>query len=123
VQSWFVRLYSWIIALLATFSEFSAGRSVELTEGTLRDLNEWERRKVHRRDPRLHGFESSILTTHGTRLATEITGVLRVLLTLPSGFFLDNFGRMAFLIVGAIGNLSINTGDSLHQQTASPIWR
>jgi len=46
-------------------------------------------------------FGFSSVTT--TLLATGVTGILQILFTLPSVFFLDNFGRKTFLIVGAIG--------------------
>ena len=36
-------------------------------------------------------------------LATGVTGILQILFTLPSVFFLDQFGRKTFLIVGAVG--------------------
>ncbi|KAI9763034.1 MAG: hypothetical protein M4579_000097 [Chaenotheca gracillima] len=46
-------------------------------------------------------FGFSSVTT--TLLATGVTGILQILFTLPSVFFLDNFGRKTFLIVGAVG--------------------
>lgn len=46
-------------------------------------------------------FGFSSVTT--TLLATGVTGILQIIFTLPSVFFLDNFGRKTFLIVGAIG--------------------
>ncbi|EEA19696.1 hypothetical protein TMatcc_009840 [Talaromyces marneffei ATCC 18224] len=36
-------------------------------------------------------------------LATGVTGILQIIFTLPSVFFLDKFGRKTFLIIGAIG--------------------
>ena len=36
-------------------------------------------------------------------LATGVTGCFQIIFTLPSVFFLDNFGRKTFLIVGAAG--------------------
>ncbi|RFU35293.1 hypothetical protein B7463_g1044, partial [Scytalidium lignicola] len=36
-------------------------------------------------------------------LATGVTGCFQIVFTLPSVFFLDNFGRKTFLIVGAVG--------------------
>lgn len=45
------------------------------------------------------GFSSTTISL----LATGVTGILQILFTLPSVFFLDNFGRKTFLIVGAIG--------------------
>ncbi|KZF23319.1 sugar transporter [Xylona heveae TC161] len=45
------------------------------------------------------GFTSTTITL----LATGVTGILQIIFTLPSVFFLDNFGRKSFLIVGAIG--------------------
>ncbi|OAG35736.1 hypothetical protein AYO21_10053 [Fonsecaea monophora] len=46
-------------------------------------------------------FGFSSVTTN--LLATGVTGILQIIFTLPSVFFLDNFGRKTFLIVGAIG--------------------
>ena len=46
-------------------------------------------------------FGFSSVTT--TLLATGVTGILQIIFTLPSVFFLDHFGRKTFLIVGAIG--------------------
>lgn len=41
--------------------------------------------------------------TTNSLLATGVTGIIQVISTLPAVFFLDNFGRRTFLIVGAIG--------------------